>query len=642
MSVDFGIFANTDFSNSPFQYVIFGKNGGLLEVELNEAQYLGFIRDKIALESIGNRCVNASISRASNGTTTIKGDFIIDGYAIHSCETTISTSVGNDIYVGVSLETLTKDSTITKNGRVGGEVIDNTILDNRMGIETTQRKAIKLELSTTAQDGYVKLAHIASTGTAMFDLDNISISDSILEIEESIVDSNKNHTVNLVNATLEGFTSNGITCTANRNDNLEYDGTYTLTGTASAVVKVAITNSLRLIYGENYKIVGFPLEAKSSGACLSLESGDNNIQDIGDGAVFNFNDDDTTTGVLFITIPSGTTLSDVTIKPMVTTNLNATYSDFVKYTGDYRRLTEDVAELWDGKAPKVSPEFQNDISMNRLEGKTVGGKSTALGSNVTASGDYSHAEGYNTIASGNGSHVEGTKTEARGNSSHAEGLGTVANAHQQSVQGRFNVIDTNNTYAHIIGGGTGDSKRKNIYTLDWSGNAVYAGDVEATDGSNAISLVVTAKHLTSVAFTSASRINSGATTSSALSNVVVNLLFEEAHENACLAYGNIIFNITTSTVLEFSKGDRVYVNVPSTSYSNLVKKYLAMTSKSFSQGKLAFVKENIGNFSVGEIMGAVTLKGSSSQIQVLMTFLKDYSFNPTTVGGTSKQIVLCF
>lgn len=189
MSVDFGIFANTDFSNSPFQYVIFGKNGGLLEVELNEAQYLGFIRDKIALESIGNRCVNASISRASNGITTIKGDIIIDGYAIHSCDTTIYTSVGDNIYVGVSLETLTKDSTVTKNGKVGGEVIDNTILDKRMGIETTQRKAIKLELSTTAQDGYVKLAHIASTGTAMFDLDNLSISDAIKEskdVEEAL------------------------------------------------------------------------------------------------------------------------------------------------------------------------------------------------------------------------------------------------------------------------------------------------------------------------------------------------------------------------------------------------------------------------------------------------------------------------
>ena len=69
MAVDFSRFSNTDFSNTPFQYVIFGKNGGLLEVELNEAQYLGFIRDQIALKSVGNRCVNATITRVSNGTS---------------------------------------------------------------------------------------------------------------------------------------------------------------------------------------------------------------------------------------------------------------------------------------------------------------------------------------------------------------------------------------------------------------------------------------------------------------------------------------------------------------------------------------------------------------------------------------------
>lgn len=50
MAVDFSRFSNTDFDTTPFQYVIFGAKGGLLEVELNEAQYLGFLRDKIALE----------------------------------------------------------------------------------------------------------------------------------------------------------------------------------------------------------------------------------------------------------------------------------------------------------------------------------------------------------------------------------------------------------------------------------------------------------------------------------------------------------------------------------------------------------------------------------------------------------------
>ena len=39
------------------------------------------------------------------------------------------------------------------------------------------------------------------------------------------------------------------------------------------------------------------------------------------------------------------TLDNVIIKPMLTTNLNATYDDFVPYTGNTGRLNGDVAEL---------------------------------------------------------------------------------------------------------------------------------------------------------------------------------------------------------------------------------------------------------------------------------------------------------
>lgn len=48
------------------------------------------------------------------------------------------------------------------------------------------------------------------------------------------------------------------------------------------------------------------------------------------------------------------------------------------------------------------------------------------------------------------------------------------------MQGKYNVEDTNKKYAHIVGGGTSENKRKNIHTLDWDGNAEYAGDVSAT------------------------------------------------------------------------------------------------------------------------------------------------------------------
>lgn len=113
------------------------------------------------------------------------------------------------------------------------------------------------------------------------------------------------------------------------------------------------------------------------------------------------------------------------------------------------------------------------------------------GGSTTANGQFSHAEGDQTVANGVSCHAEGYKTEAniayshaegdttKANkvASHAEGMGTIADSFYQHVQGKYNVADANGLYAHIVGGGTSDTDRKNIYTLDWAGNAYYAGDV---------------------------------------------------------------------------------------------------------------------------------------------------------------------
>ena len=110
-----------------------------------------------------------------------------------------------------------------------------------------------------------------------------------------------------------------------------------------------------------------------------------------------------------------------------------------------------------------------------------GDSSHAEGDYATASGEDSHAEGHKTTASGYASHAEGEYAKASGKYSHAEGYHTTARANSQHVQGKYNIEDTTNTYAHIVGGGTSNTDRKNIHTLDWNGNAVYSGDVNATD-----------------------------------------------------------------------------------------------------------------------------------------------------------------
>ena len=54
----------------------------------------------------------------------------------------------------------------------------------------------------------------------------------------------------------------------------------------------------------------------------------------------------------------------------------------------------------------------------------------------------------------------------------------------QHVQGKYNIEDT--ISAHIVGNGTEYNARSNAHTLDWSGNAWFAGDVYtgSTSGKN--------------------------------------------------------------------------------------------------------------------------------------------------------------
>lgn len=120
---------------------------------------------------------------------------------------------------------------------------------------------------------------------------------------------------------------------------------------------------------------------------------------------------------------------------------------------------------------------------------------------TTAYGIQSHAEGSQSLAYGYSSHSEGHQTKALGDYSHVQGVNTVAASNYQYVSGKYNTIDVENKYAHILGNGESDSARSNAHTLDWDGNAEFAGDVIANGcgGDSPISLVdVAAKVLPAV------------------------------------------------------------------------------------------------------------------------------------------------
>ena len=125
-----------------------------------------------------------------------------------------------------------------------------------------------------------------------------------------------------------------------------------------------------------------------------------------------------------------------------------------------------------------------------------GSSNYASGSHIHVEGrkckvykNNSHSEGYMTICRGNRAHSQNSLTEANGGGSHSEGFYTKAGSSYQHVQGKVNIEDVNQIYAHIVGNGTAtineagynivvtEYNPRNIHTVDWNGNAWYAGSV---------------------------------------------------------------------------------------------------------------------------------------------------------------------
>lgn len=102
------------------------------------------------------------------------------------------------------------------------------------------------------------------------------------------------------------------------------------------------------------------------------------------------------------------------------------------------------------------------------------------------------AEGARSVAAagwakGTGSFTQGNSPVAYGNYSTAIGDYTVSTAQGSVATGRYNIKDTDENYALIVGNGVKGTEYidgqgwnhsySNAYTLDWQGNAKYAGDV---------------------------------------------------------------------------------------------------------------------------------------------------------------------
>lgn len=118
--------------------------------------------------------------------------------------------------------------------------------------------------------------------------------------------------------------------------------------------------------------------------------------------------------------------------------------------------------------------INNELTVgSRLPDSIIGNNSFTAGINNVARSEHSIAMGSNTEAGSN-------SAPENGNGAVALGEGTKAYSKYQLVHGKFNESDSNNIYAHIVGGG--DSQvPKNIYTLDWEGKAWFKKGIAIGD-----------------------------------------------------------------------------------------------------------------------------------------------------------------
>lgn len=131
---------------------------------------------------------------------------------------------------------------------------------------------------------------------------------------------------NLLNPTLQTTTQNSVTCTANG------DGTYTLNGSNANIPSVFTLGTVYLIKDKKYKMAGCP--ANPGKAYLQLRTPEP------DNVAYK---NDYSSGVEFVIPKSGKyivriyydveTYNNLLFKPMLTTDLTATYDDFEPYTG---------------------------------------------------------------------------------------------------------------------------------------------------------------------------------------------------------------------------------------------------------------------------------------------------------------------
>lgn len=214
------------------------------------------------------------------------------------------------------------------------EIKDNEVSD----VDTWSSKKIDNVTNSLKEDISTKITkfYASSQGeTHLADSDNGKIQDMMVYGKS---EQKQYSGKNLLNATFQTTTVNGVTCTANG------DGTYTLNGTATTITIFDIAQDVSC---SSFRLVGCPVGGVHD-ASYELQARTNNLiygYDTGDGK--NIKADENFS--IRIRINTGINCNNLLFKPMIVDASlypDATYDDFEPYTG--------------GK-PSPSPDYPQEI-----------------------------------------------------------------------------------------------------------------------------------------------------------------------------------------------------------------------------------------------------------------------------------------
>lgn len=166
--------------------------------------------------------------------------------------------------------------------------------------------------------------------------------------------------INLLKTEQQDETKDGITIT--RND----DGTYVLNGTATIDVDFSLTSKFPAEKGKTYRMTGISKE--KSGIFMYVTDGSTSYSCAsGVGVTFTYTSE-SGKKYIHLLIPSGKTLNNITVKPMIVDGLtypNTTYDDYEPYTGGIASPNPDYPqEIKSIENPTVSVAGKNLYSFN--------------------------------------------------------------------------------------------------------------------------------------------------------------------------------------------------------------------------------------------------------------------------------------